>query len=208
MTMRKNWRLAALGFLLPAAVCAAQGGRGGGGRGGRGGGRGRAVQIMTLSTAWADGATIPMKYTQAGDEMSPPLSWTGAPDTVSSFVLLVHDINAAIGGGTDDLLHWLVWNIPGSARSLPEHVPQGGELPDGSRQISATGPFYRGPGAAASGPPHHYVFELFALDTTIDVPAVGASPTETRTAVVAAMTGHVRAKGALAGLFKREAVRP
>ena len=76
-------------------------------------------------------------------------------------------------------------------------------LQDGSRQISATGPNYRGPAAPASGPPHHYVFELYALDTTVDVPAVAASPAETRAAVTAAMAGHVRGKGVLVGLFKR-----
>jgi phosphatidylethanolamine-binding protein (PEBP) family uncharacterized protein len=77
------------------------------------------------------------------------------------------------------------------------------QLPDGTRQISATGPYYRGPGAAASGPAHHYLFELFALDTTLDVPAVGASPSNTRAAVAAAMAGHVRGKAAYVGLFKR-----
>jgi phosphatidylethanolamine-binding protein (PEBP) family uncharacterized protein len=82
----------------------------------------------------------------------------------------------------DDTLHWLVWNIPGKATSLPEHVPHGPELPDGMRQISATGPYYRGPAAPASGPPHHYVFELYALDSMIDVQPVGASPADTRTA--------------------------
>jgi Raf kinase inhibitor-like YbhB/YbcL family protein len=210
MNNMRTLKLAAFALLLPAALAWPQGGgRGAGGRGGRGGGRGRSVQVMTLSTpAWSDGASIPPKYTQAREEFSPPLAWAGAPDSAASFVLVVHDVNAAIGGGNDDLLHWLVWNIPGSARSLPEHVPEGGQLADGSRQISATGPYYRGPGAPASGPPHHYVFELFALDTVIDVPPVGASPAETRAAVVSAMSGHVRAKGVLIGLFKRETVRP
>ena len=69
------------------------------------------------------------------------------------------------------------------------------QLPDGSRQISATGPYYRGPGAPAAGPIHHYLFELFALDTMLDVPAVGASPPNTRAAVIAAMAGHVASKG-------------
>ena len=88
-------------------------------------------------------------------------------------------------------------------RSLPEGVPQGSQLPDGTRQISASGPYFRGPGAAAAGPAHHYVFELFALDGTIDVPPVGASPPQTRAAVLAAMSGHVRGKGVLVGLFRR-----
>jgi len=173
------------------------------GRGGRGGGRG-GVQVMSLtSSAFADGAAIPAKYTQAGGEASPPLAWTAVPEGTASFALVVHDPDAAIGAGTDDLLHWLVWNIPSAARSLPEHVPAGPDLPDGSHQISATGPFYRGPGAAASGPAHHYTFELYALDTTIDVAAVGQSPAQTRMAIISAMAGHVRGKAVLVGLFKR-----
>ena len=88
--------------------------------------------------------------------------------------------------------------------SLPEQVPSMSQLPDGTRQISATGPYFRGPGAAAAGPVHHYVFELFALDAMVDVPAVGASPPQTRAAVVAAMAGHVRGKAAYVGLFKRK----
>jgi Raf kinase inhibitor-like YbhB/YbcL family protein len=171
--------------------------------GGRGGGRG-AVQTMTLtSTAWADGGQIPTKYSQAGDQVSPPLAWSNVPDTATSFVLLVHDLDAAAGNGTDDILHWMLWNIPAAARSLSEGVPQGSQLQDGTRQISATGPYYRGPGAPAAGPAHHYAFELFALDAAVEVPAVGASPPQTRAAVVAAMAGHVRAKGVLVGLFHR-----
>jgi Raf kinase inhibitor-like YbhB/YbcL family protein len=177
----------------------------GGQPGGRGGGRGAGVQVMTLATtAWADGASIPVKYTQAGEQASPPLAWSNVPDGVASFVLLVHDVDGAVGNGTDDILQWLLWNMPASARSLPEHVPQASQMPDGTRQISATGPYYRGPGAPSAGPPHHYVFELFALDVaSIDVPAVGASPALTRAAVVAAMAGHVRGKAVYVGLFKR-----
>jgi hypothetical protein len=120
-------------------------------------------------------------------------------------VLIVHDLDAPVGSGTDDLLHWLVWNIPAATRELPRGVPQGATLPDGSRQISATGPNYRGPAAPQSGPPHHYVFELFALDTTIDVPAVGAAPPQTRAAIVAAMAGHIRGKGVYTGTYRRTA---
>ena len=189
----------------PASPASPQPPGGGGPQPGRGGGRGRGgVQIMTLtSSAWPDGGQIPAKYSQAGGDVSPALSWSDAPETAASFVLIVHDLDAATGPGTDDTLHWLVWNIPGTARALPEHVPQGGSLLDGSRQISVTGPNYRSPAALANGPAHHYVFELFALDTMLDVPAVGASPAQTRAAVVAAMAGHVRGKGVSTGLFKR-----
>lgn len=184
----------------PPAAPAGQpaGQRGGGGRG-RGG-----VQVMTLvSVAWPDGGQIPPKYTQAGEEISPALSWSNVPEGAASFVLIVHDIEAAAGNGTDDILHWMLWNIPATATSLPEGVPRGSQLPDGTRQISATGTNYRGPGAPASGPAHHYVFELFALDTMLDVPAVGASPPQTRATVLAAMAGHVRGKASYVGLFRR-----
>ena len=176
-----------------------------GGPGGPGGQNRRGpIQVMSLNTtAWTDGGMIPAKYTQAGAQVSPPLAWSNVPDGVQSFVLIARDTDAAIGTGTDDVLHWMLWNIPASARSLAEGIQQGSQLPDGTRQISASGPYYRGPGAAAAGPAHHYVFELYALDATLDVPAVGQSPPLTRAAVEQAMAGKVRAKGALVGLFKR-----
>ena len=89
-----------------------------------------------------------------------------------------------------------------SARSLDEGLPQG-NAQGGPRQISATGPYYRGVAAPPNGPTHHYVFEIYALDAPIDVPAVGQSPPLTRAAVEAAMVGKIRARGTLVGLFKR-----
>jgi Raf kinase inhibitor-like YbhB/YbcL family protein len=161
---------------------------------------------MTLTTtAWPDGGAIPAQYTQAGAQVSPPLAWSNVPDGVMSFVLIAHDLDAATGNGTDDILHWMLWNIPAAARSLPEAIPQGNQLADGTRQISVSGPYYRGPGAPAAGPPHHYVFELYALDTMLDVPAVGQSPQLTRAAVMTAMAGRVRGKAVYTGLFKRQA---
>lgn len=174
------------------------------GRGGGGRGRG-AIPVMTLtSSAWPDGGMIPVKYTQAGDDVSPPLAWSNVPPNITSFVLIMHDVDAATGNGLDDIAHWMLWNIPATTTGLPEHVPSMSQMPDGTRQIGATAPHYRGPGAAAAGPAHHYVFELYALDTTINVPAVGQTPAQTRAAVVAAMADHVRGKAAYVGLFKRQ----
>jgi Raf kinase inhibitor-like YbhB/YbcL family protein len=179
-------------FVLAIAL-APQGGRG----------RGAIVPIALTTIAWPDGGLIPEKYAQPGHDVSPPLAWTNAPDATVSFVLIVHDLDTPTGNGTDDLLQWLVWNIPGADRALAEGLPQGASLPSGARQISATGPNYRGPAAPASGSPHHYVFELFALDAMLDVPAIGASPAQTRAAVVAAMAGHVRGKGVYTGTYRR-----
>lgn len=165
--------------------------------------RPRAVQTMTLTGPWPDGGVVPARFTQAGEEVSPALEWTGVPEDTASFVLMVHDLDAVAANGLDATLHWMVWNIPASAVRLPEGVAQGAAREDGSRQISASGPYYRGPGAPASGPAHHYVFELYALDTMVSVPPVGRSPADTRAAVRAAMDGHVRGKAVYTGRYKR-----
>ena len=194
--------LFAIGLTFAAGTVAAQTPAGGGRAGNQA--RRRPIEVMTLTTkAWEDGGRIPVKHAQPGRDVSPALAWSAAPEGTASFVLLVHDVDAATGNGTDDVLHWMLWNLPATATSLPEGIPHGGQRADGSRQISVSGPYYRGPAAPASGPPHHYVFEVFAVDTVIDVPAVGAAPAATRAAVLSAMAGHVRGKGALVGTFKR-----
>jgi Raf kinase inhibitor-like YbhB/YbcL family protein len=160
------------------------------------------AQMTLTTTAFPDGGQIPARYTQAGEQISPALVWTNVPPNTMSFVLHMHDPEVARNRTTEDQVHWLVWNIPGTATGLPEGVPQGAELKDGSRQISASGPVYRGPGAPATGPMHHYTFEIFALDTKLDVqPASDAF--ETRTAVLKAMQGHILGKAVYMGLFRR-----
>jgi Raf kinase inhibitor-like YbhB/YbcL family protein len=158
--------------------------------------------LILLTTAFPDGGVIPDRYSQAGDQNSPMLSWLNVPAGTVSFVLHMRDPDVARNRSTEDQVHWLVWGIPGTATGLPEGVAKGPVLPDGSQQISASGPVYRGPGAPATGPRHHYTFELFALDTKIDVKA-GADAWETRTAVFAAMQGHVLGKAVYVGLFRR-----
>lgn len=178
--------------------------------------RPRAVLAMTLTTsAWADGGAIPPAHAQAGRDVSPPLAWSGVPEGTQGFVLVMRDLDEILPATGEPRLHWLVWNIPAGATSLPAGVPEGNapepprgpgappRPPDRPRQISATGPSYRGPAAPASGPVHHYLFELYAVDTPIDVPAVGASPAQTHAAVVAAMAGRVRGKGVLVGTYRR-----
>ena len=157
--------------------------------------------VMTI-TGFADGSDIPLKYTQAGTQTSPEITWVNAPAGTVTFLLHMHDADFSRNHTTDDQLHWLVWNIPGTAASLPEGVPAGAQLQNGAYQISASGPSYRGPGAPASFPKHHYVFELFALDTKIDVPP-GADAFETRANVMKAIQGHILEKSVYVGLFHR-----
>lgn len=164
---------------------------------------------MTLTVAgFADGSSIPVKYSQAapgvavGEGLSPAITWANVPAGTQSFVLNMHDMDVARNKTTDDQAHWIVWNIPGTAAGLPEGVPKGAQLADGSYQFSATGPMYRGPGAGANGPQHHYMFEVFALDTKLDVqPAADAF--ESRANVMKAMQGHILGKAVYGGLFKR-----
>lgn len=161
---------------------------------------------MTLSTpAFSDGGVIPNKHTQvqqAERGISPQLVWTNAPPATQSFVVHMRDPEVARNRTTDDQVHWLVWNIPGSEKGLPEGVPEGAQLPNGMRQISASGAVYRGPGAPATGPMHHYTFEVYALDTKIDM-APGADAWETRRNLFKAMDGHVIGKAVMVGMFKR-----
>jgi Raf kinase inhibitor-like YbhB/YbcL family protein len=164
---------------------------------------------MTLTVSgFPDGGQIPVAFSQAapgaapGEGTSPAIRWTNVPGGTQSLFLHMHDIDVARNKSTDDQAHWVVWNIPANATGLPEGVPRGSQLHDGSYQISATGPMYRGPGAAATGPLHHYVFELYALDIKLDVKPSGDA-FETRANVMKAIQGHVLGKAAYVGLFRR-----
>ena len=165
------------------------------------------AMILTIS-GFHDGGQIPVRFTQAapgvavGEGTSTAMSWTSAPAGTQSFFLNMHDMDLARNKTTDDQAHWVLWNIPATATGLPEGVPKGSQLPDGSYQVSATGPMYRGPGAGANGPFHHYMFELYALDTKLDVkPTTDAF--ETRANVIKAIQGHILAKAVYGGLFRR-----
>jgi len=165
-----------------------------------------APSMVLTTTAWADGTVIPAKYTQAGEQVSPALAWSNTPAAAVSLVLHMYDADASPTKGTDTQVHWLMWNMPPTLKGLPENVPMGATLADGSHQISASGARYRGPGAPATGPLHHYMIEIYALDTKIDVAASTAQANpeiETRAAVFKAMAGHVIGKAVYGGLFHR-----
>jgi Raf kinase inhibitor-like YbhB/YbcL family protein len=158
---------------------------------------------LTLTTsAFADGAVIPDKFTQAvPDAVSPKLEWTHVPANTVSFALILHDPDVALRRNTEDVLHWMAFNIPGTATELPEGVPAGSaQLADGTVQAKNLrgNAGYMGPGAGAAGPYHHYTFELFALDTKLDL---GADAT--RADVLKAIDGHILGKAVLVGRFHR-----
>ena len=155
------------------------------------------------------GGLIPYMFTQAAYEeeykplgASPRLTWTNPPPGTQSFVLHFHDMDVARNKTTEDQLHWLVWNIPGADTMLAFHQKEGRTLPNGAFQLSASGPVYRGPGANAAGPYHHYAFELIALDTRLNIQP-GTDAFETRKRVMDAIQGHVLGKAIFVGLFRR-----
>jgi Raf kinase inhibitor-like YbhB/YbcL family protein len=157
--------------------------------------------LTLTTTAFPDGAEIPAKYTQSvPNPVSPKLEWTHVPANTVSFVLIMHDPDTAPQKKSTDILHWMVINIPASVRELPEGVPADATLANGAIQAKnfrgAVG--YLGPGAPAAGPHHHYSWELFALDTKLELTADA-----TRAEVIAAMDGHVLGKGVLVGRFHR-----
>ena len=173
----------------------AQGGaRGGGGRGGGRGGGFNIPPLMMTTDAWPDGGIVPEKYAGRGGNVQPAFKFSGAPETTQTYAIIFHDIDAVFGGGTDDVLHWMVWNIPASAGGIPE-----GKLPEGT--VAGTASIqkgnYFGPGAPAGERYHHYIFELYALNAKLDVPA-----SATRAELLAAMAGKIVAKSGYVGRYR------
>src|SRR5215831_6483770 len=191
-----------------SGIAAQQGGgaRVGGARGGGGGGP-QGPPMMVTSSALTDMGSLPTKYSCSGNpaNLSPPLAWSNPPAGTVSFVILAHDLEPRPGKMNDDILHWLVWNIPATTTSMAEGVQPMPTLPDGSMQVVAQGrnggpPVgYRGP-CPPPGQPHHYSFEVFALDSKLDSAAAGA----TRADVMNAMNGHILGHAVLMTKFDRQ----
>jgi Raf kinase inhibitor-like YbhB/YbcL family protein len=155
------------------------------------------------STAFKEGDTFPTQFTcvptgQPNGATSPPLSWSGAPANTRAFVLIEQDMDVAPPNGP--VVHWLLINIPANVTSLTQGLPQTETLPNGATQgvnslrtlgyIGSCPP----PGAA----PHHYVFQLFALDTTLNARSPALLPD-----VYPMMQGHILAQTQLASTFGR-----
>jgi Raf kinase inhibitor-like YbhB/YbcL family protein len=157
---------------------------------------------LTLTAAeFPDGGVIPVKFTRTAEKpVTPKLQWINVLPNTVSFTLIVHDPDTARNFTTEDVLHWMVFNIPADVRELPEGLPPTDQLPNGAIQGKNRNgtPGYAAM-AAGTGPYHHYVFELFALDTKL---AVG--PDATRAEVLKAMDGHILEKGVMVGRFRRE----
>lgn len=155
----------------------------------------KAMSLTLSSPSFSNGGDIAKKFTCDGVDTSPQLSWTDPPATTKSFALLVDDPDAPVGNWN----HWTLWNLPSSARGLPEGMSKESRLPDGSQQglndFRKTG--YNGP-CPPAGKPHRYYFKLFALDAKLDLKAEAGKPE-----LEARIKGHILAQAELMGRFRR-----
>lgn len=159
-------------------------------------------RITLRSAAITPNATIAERYSEYADGVSPPLSWDAVPGA-QSYVLIMEDPDAK---PITPFVHWVAWNIPHSTTSLPEGLQEQERLtlPEGMMQgrNSKNTPGYYGPQPPVGDRAHRYVFQVLALDRTLDLP-LGAD----RDQVLTAAQGHVIAKGTLTGRY-RQTVRP
>ena len=152
------------------------------------------MAIQLTSEAFSDGTMIPKRFTCDGEDLSPPLSWSGIPTETASLALICDDPDAPVG--TWD--HWVLFNIPASETGLPENVPAKATLDDGSvHGDNSWGRLGYG-GPCPPGGTHRYFFKLCALDIALDL-KTGA----TKSQLVKAMEGHILDQGQLMGQYKR-----
>ncbi|WP_013320871.1 YbhB/YbcL family Raf kinase inhibitor-like protein [Gloeothece verrucosa] len=146
------------------------------------------------STAFRANELIPSLYTCDGQDISPALSWDEPPAGTKSLALICDDPDAPF----KTWVHWVVYNLPPTSRSLPENVPSGDALPNGG--VQGINDFKK---VAYGGPcppkgTHRYFFKLYALDTLLDLKAKA-----TKAQLEAAMAGHVLASAELIGIYRR-----
>ena len=159
--------------------------------------------IAVASATLKVGETIPKDHTADGRNVSPAISWSGAPAATKQFALVLDDPDVPMAGG---FVHWVVYKIPAAAKGLPAELPMGATLtapPEIAGTIQGLSGFrqagYRGP-APPPGKPHHYTFTVFALDAELPLEA-GLN----RAQLMEAIKGHVIGQGSLVAIYERTA---
>lgn len=155
----------------------------------------RGVALRVTTTAFQPGGAIPKKFTCDGPDVSPPLAWPDLPAGTQSIALIMQDPDAPMG----NWVHWVLYDLPASARELPENVAKQEQLLNGARQgrndFRKIG--YGGP-CPPAGPAHRYFIEVFALDAKTNL-----QPGATKAELEKAMQGHILAQGELMGRYQR-----
>lgn len=162
------------------------------------GGKEAAMTLTLASPAFAPGMSMSARHTCDGDEVSPPLQWTGAPAGTKGFALIVDDPDAPDPAAPQRTwVHWVLYDIPATTHALPEAVAQA-QLPPGTRQGVND---WNRTGYGAPCPPkgrHRYVFKLYALDR-----ALPDLHQPDKAQLLKAMEGHVVAHAQLIGTYQR-----
>jgi Raf kinase inhibitor-like YbhB/YbcL family protein len=153
---------------------------------------GKAMEIKSSSFKHED--MIPAKYTCDGQNISPPLSWSGAPEKTKSFALICDDPDAPVGLW----VHWVLFDIPANVNSLPENVSRHEEIAGLGKNGKNTSQHSGYDGPCPPGGTHRYYFKLYALDTMLNL-----KPGLTKDELLAAMKGHILAEAQLMGKYKR-----
>jgi Raf kinase inhibitor-like YbhB/YbcL family protein len=156
--------------------------------------KGGPMALHVESPAFSEGGLIPRPYTCDGKDISPPLSWSGVPETAKSLALICDDPDAP--GKT--WVHWVLFNLPPRTNRLAEGIAARESVSGGGAQ--GTNDFrkigYGGP--CPPGGTHRYLFKLYALDTELKLSAAA-----TKADVERAMEGHILAEGTLTGKYTR-----
>ncbi|WP_329259647.1 YbhB/YbcL family Raf kinase inhibitor-like protein [Streptomyces sp. NBC_01478] len=174
-----------------AAVLGSVAGCGGDGGGSRVPAPSASQRIAVTSTAFAQGGTVPRRYTCDGEGVSPPLAFAGVPANAAELVVLLEDPDAPNGTFT----HWLMWGVPPHDTRLTAGSALRGAT-EGRNGFKKIG--YGGPCPPQGAEPHHYVFSVYATDQKLAL-ATDASPDDVRHA----LTGHTLASGTLTGRYGR-----
>jgi len=159
---------------------------------------GSSMSLQLTSTSFEAGGEIPRRHTCEGEDLSPPLAWTGVPEGTESFALIVDDPDAPDPRAPRmTWVHWVLYDLPADVRELPEGVRT---LPPGTREGKND---WRRTGYGGPCPPigrHRYVHKLYALDAVL-----GDLGTPTKAELEAAMKGHVLARAELVGTYRKSA---
>ncbi len=152
------------------------------------------MTIEVTSSAFKEGEAIPAKYTCDGENISPPLSWSGIPEKTKSIALIADDPDAP--GKT--WVHWVLFNLPPDTTSLEENIPGDKELKNGSKQgVTDFGDHGYG-GPCPPGGTHRYNFKIYALDEVIE-----HSSNIKKQDLIDTMDGHILEEGQLMGKYSR-----
>ena len=152
------------------------------------------MTLSVTSPAFKNGSPIPAIYTCKGDDTSPALSWNDSPSNIKSFALIMEDPDAP--GGV--WVHWVIYNIPASARGLQAASPTQAQLADGSLNgVNSWGKLGYGGPCPPSGT-HRYFLKFYALDAMLNL-----SSSANKQQVLSAMQNHILAQGELMGTVSK-----